>query len=89
MGRFFERQQDALPAPLAGNFRVQDIRQREYERQAAGRWPLLAAVDEHLWSRHVQRNAFRRTVDPLGAFVEVDPSDGGDAGELFRIGTRR
>lgn len=96
MSKTFDRQRDLLPAALTGGFRVHDIRRREHERQAAGRWPLLAAIDDHLWNRHVQRNAFRRQADPLGAFIEVDADDSHDpqdraqgGGEVFRLGSRR
>lgn len=84
MSRYFDGQRDALPARVTGGFRLQEIRQREVEREAARRWPLLAAIDDHLWNKHVRRNAFERAVTPY----TDDAAEGRDArgGTVFAMG---
>jgi hypothetical protein len=84
MSRHFDRQRDALPARYTGGFRIQEIRAREVEREAARRWPLLAAVDDHLWSRHVRRNAFDRTTGHMGTEPEDAPRP--RSGTVFAMG---
>ena len=63
---------DSLPARYVGNYEIQEIRRREVAREASNRWPLLAAVDEHLWSTHIRETAFDRVNSRMPA---DDPAD--------------